>query len=84
MSTAKYRKLKPDLAANLRHCHRPSWPCWLTAEVAEMLASTSAPLLLGPAECPAACEDWPDYRFDRDGMFWQAGKATAKIAVPDC
>lgn len=38
MSAIKERKLKPEMAANLRLCNRRKWPVWLTAEeVAELL-----------------------------------------------
>ncbi|NLK53212.1 MAG: helix-turn-helix domain-containing protein [Syntrophomonadaceae bacterium] len=75
MSTlTRDKQLKPEIAANLRLCHRRSWPCWLTAEeVAEMLRVD-----IGTVYSLARQNVLPHvkigriYRFDRDGMFWQA------------
>lgn len=70
------KKLKPELAKKIRQhlCHRRSWPCWLTAEeVAEMLRVD-----IGTVYSLARQNVLPHvkigriYRFDRDGMFWQA------------
>lgn len=75
MSTfTRDKKLKPEVAAELRLCHRRSWPCWLTAEeVADMLRVD-----IGTVYSLARRDFIPHvkigriYRFDRDGMFWQA------------
>lgn len=74
MSAIKERKLKPEIAANLRLCNRRKWPVWLTAEeVAELLRVD-----IGTVYSLARQNILPHvkigriYRFDRDGMFWQA------------
>lgn len=74
MSTLKGRKLKPEIAANIRLCHRRSWPCWLTAEeVAEMLRVDIGTIYsLARRDILPHVKIGRIYRFDRDGMFWQA------------
>ncbi len=74
LTNTKDKKLKPEVAAELRLCHRRSWPVWLTAdEVAEMLR-----IDIGTVYSLARRDIIPHvkigriYRFDRDGMFWQA------------
>lgn len=75
MSTfTKDKKFKPEVAAELKLCHRRSWPVWLTAEeAAEMLRLNIGTVysLVRQGVLPAV-KVGRTIRIDRDGMFWAA------------
>ena len=69
------RKPLPDkMAVTLQHCHRRSWPVWLTAEeVAELLrVDVGTVYSLARQKILPHVKIGRIYRFDRDGMFFKA------------
>ena len=75
----KFKPLPEKMSVTLQHCHRRSWPVWLTAEeVAELLRVD-----IGTVYSLARQGALPHvkigrvYRFDRDGMFYQARSSKA-------
>lgn len=73
----KTKPIKPHYAESIRLCHRRSWPVWLTAEeAAEMLRVDIGTIYyLARQRMLPHVKIGRIYRFDRDGMFFQAREA---------